>query len=488
MKPLKPMPRRRLNLLFAAFTLFVVCSLVDANATIGTVDAGGRRSTSSNYAMDVSMGGIGGISSAISPVTTTRHGYVGQLYEVTGMVVMATPSSVSESSNSQLSATATLNDATFLVVAGSNVNWSTPTFPIASIDATGLLTPASVYTDTTGTVSGYFLGASNSTTLLVIDTNPDNFGIYANDNIPDAWQIQYFGVNNQLGLAGADADGTGQDNLFKYLAGLNPTNPASVLRITAVTRSGNDVRVTWTDVGGHKYVLQSTKLAAGTRFSTNLFADAGPLITASGTGESTTNYVDVGAAYAPVLTAPGAAIGSTNIPSTVNTSATGTRGLADSSGNAISGGSLLMLGTFSISESVIQSNFYAGNLSAIMSAFTPYANAFTVSDGTGVSASWDVSLSAAGYGGQKIYLLAIDKHTFTAATHLGIFTAPSWVFPSDGDQISIDLEDVTDFVIGAHGGPLSVNVGLGPPYTFTDTARLSALPGRELFYRIRLVP
>jgi hypothetical protein len=171
----------------------------------------------------------------------------------------------------------------------------------------------------------------------------------------------------------------------------------------------------------------------------------------------------------------------------VDFSAIYTRGLADSLGQALPVGSLLMLGTFNIDEATIQSNFYAGNLSAIMSAFTPYTKSFAVGDGTGFPASWDVSLSAPGFAGQKIYLLAIDKPSLAAATDLGIFTAPSWVFPNDGDEIAIDLEDVTDFVVGAHGGPLTISLILGgETYTFSDTARLSVLPGRLLFYRVRL--
>jgi hypothetical protein len=147
-----------------------------------------------------------------------------------------------------------------------------------------------------------------------------------------------------------------------------------------------------------------------------------------------------------------------------------------------------MLGSFNISEATIQSNFYAGNVSAIMSAFTSYTNSFAVGDGTGLPATWAVSKSAAGVGGQKIYLLAVDKPSFAAATHLGIFTAPSWVFPADGGAITIDLEDVTNFVVGAPGGPLTIELGLGQTYTFSDTAKLSSLPGRFLFYRVRLVP
>jgi hypothetical protein len=52
------------------------------------------------------------------------------------------------------------------------------------------------------------------------------------------WQMQYFGsTNNPLAAPDADASGTGQNNLFKYTAGLNPTNPASVfvLQIGAIS-------------------------------------------------------------------------------------------------------------------------------------------------------------------------------------------------------------------------------------------------------------
>jgi hypothetical protein len=124
-----------------------------------------------------------------------------------------------------------------------------------------------------------------------------------------------------------------------------------------------------------------------------------------------------------------------------------------------------------------------------MSAFTPYGTAFAVGDGTGLPASWDVSRSAAGYGGQHIYLLAVDTPNLAKASQVGIFTAPSWVFPDDGGEIFIDLEDVTDFVVGTHDGPLTIKLPLDDAtYTFADTARLSALPGRSRFYRVRLEP
>jgi hypothetical protein len=52
---------------------------------------------------------------------------------------------------------------------------------------------------------------------------------------------------------------------------------------------------------------------------------------------------------------------------------------------------------------------------------------------------------------------------------------------------TIDLQDVTDLVSGAHGGSLTINQALSSS-TCTDTAQLSIVPGRMCFYRVRLVP
>ena len=59
--------------------------------------------------------------------------------------------------------------------------------------------------------------------LTVLNVNLDNFGTYAGDTLDDAWQVQYFGQPpNANAGPNADFDGTGQTNLFKYIAGLNP--------------------------------------------------------------------------------------------------------------------------------------------------------------------------------------------------------------------------------------------------------------------------
>jgi hypothetical protein len=62
---------------------------------------------------------------------------------------------------------------------------------------------------------------------------PDTVG----DGIPDLWRQAYFGgigiTTNDLSCATCDADATGQNNLFKYEAGLDPTNPAAIFKVTA---------------------------------------------------------------------------------------------------------------------------------------------------------------------------------------------------------------------------------------------------------------
>jgi PKD repeat protein len=341
--------------------------------------------------------------------------------------------------------------------------------PVASFTATptnGIAPLAVTFTDTsTGTVTNRFwnFGDGHSTNLAAstVAYTYSTGGLYTVTEI----------ISGPAGVSTNTQPG--------YITALD-------FRITAIAKEGSNIRVTWIGDGGHSYALQSTKLAAVAGFTPN-FADASPLIVLPGAGATSTNFLDIGAAYPPALPPPGGQTSTTStVASTIQSSAQYTRGLADSLGQAVPMGSELILGSFSISESTIQSNFYAGNLSAIMAAFTPYSNSFVVGDGTGVAASWDVSRSAAGFDGQQIYLLAVDKPTLPAATQLGIFTAPSWIFPSNGGTNTIDLEDVTDFVIGAHGGPLTISLPLNQTYTFSDTARLSALPGRVLFYRVRL--
>jgi hypothetical protein len=98
-----------------------------------------------------------------------------------------------------------------------------------------------------------------------------------NDGIPDSWRLRYFGtVYNQLSVSNADADGTGLNNWQKYLAGLNPTDPASVLNEgtdQAMAQSPQDHVIYWPSVNGQTYIIKrSNALFTGqwTAISTNI--------------------------------------------------------------------------------------------------------------------------------------------------------------------------------------------------------------------------
>ena len=84
------------------------------------------------------------------------------------------------------------------------------------------------------------------------------------NGLPDWWEQTYFGHltgTNPL----ADADHDGQSNLAEWLAGTDPTNPASVLRLTLVhTNGGGGFTVQWPSASGRYYrLLRSTNLVAG---------------------------------------------------------------------------------------------------------------------------------------------------------------------------------------------------------------------------------
>ena len=84
-----------------------------------------------------------------------------------------------------------------------------------------------------------------------------------------------------------DTDGDGQSNGSEALAGTDPLNPSSTFQMTSVVRTnGDNIRVDWTTVGGHSYVVQTNgNLGNGT------FHDLSGPIVVPGTAEGTTNYV-----------------------------------------------------------------------------------------------------------------------------------------------------------------------------------------------------
>jgi len=96
------------------------------------------------------------------------------------------------------------------------------------------------------------------------------------NGLPDWWELEYFG--HQTGTdPNADPDHDGMSNLAEWIAGTNPTNAASCLRLTMVSATNaNNVVVSWSSVAGKSYWLErSTNLLTGfSTISTNIAATA----------------------------------------------------------------------------------------------------------------------------------------------------------------------------------------------------------------------
>jgi len=215
------------------------------NYTIATdsTDAGGKRSTSTSYTNDGSAGGITGVSIVASPAETAKAGYLGQLYDVTGLVVNAGgATTVNETGTIQLAAWRLLDDTSLLAVNATAVTWGVVSGPVSSISTGGLATAATVYQNTAASVQGAFGGFSGTLNLTVLNTNPDNFGSYAGDGIDDAWQVQYFGLNNLNAGPTKDPDGDGQNNLFEFNVGTVPNDPNSRLQFRIESVSGQPLQ------------------------------------------------------------------------------------------------------------------------------------------------------------------------------------------------------------------------------------------------------
>lgn len=75
------------------------------------------------------------------------------------------------------------------------------------------------------------------------------------DGMDDDWEVAHFGNLSRDGAG--DQDNDGQTDLQEFLAGTDPTNGGSILRVLTVTpMSGGSTTVVWSAVVGRRYVVQ----------------------------------------------------------------------------------------------------------------------------------------------------------------------------------------------------------------------------------------
>jgi hypothetical protein len=241
-------------------------SSANYSVTTETVDAGGARSTGGIYTNDGTMGGVAGISTVSAPAGTAKHGYVGQLHEVTGLQVTASGTTVGEGSTLQLNAVQIYDDSTTASLNSGTVSWSVLGVPVVSISLDGLATAATVYQNTSTTVRGSFEGRTSDLGITVINLNSDDYGTYAGDLINDDWQVQYFGFDNPFAAPTLNPDGDLHNNRFEFLAGLIPTDPNSRFnfRVQAVPGLPGQKNLVFSPiVAGRTYTVKySTSLTA----------------------------------------------------------------------------------------------------------------------------------------------------------------------------------------------------------------------------------
>ncbi|MCC6823358.1 MAG: hypothetical protein IT579_21720, partial [Verrucomicrobia subdivision 3 bacterium] len=164
------------------------------------------------------------------------------------------------------------NGANFTVLSG-----GTPVLgAFANVPSGGALTTTEGYARFTVLYAG--ASTVRLTDLVIVDTDADR--------LPNWWEDQFGLSKTNAADATLDLDGDGASNLNEFLAGTKPNDAASVFRIIALEREADNLRLTWSTVGGMSYRVQTNGDVS------KAFTDSSPLIPAPGAGESVTNFVD----------------------------------------------------------------------------------------------------------------------------------------------------------------------------------------------------
>ena len=138
--------------------------------------------------------------------------------------------------------------------------------------------------------SSDFMDTGNWSETVIYQVNVT--GDSNHDGIPDAWCLKY-GLDplatNGTSHATGSADGSGIDNLYKYIADLDPTNPVSQLKVTDIGMLPQGIRIGWKGgIWARQYLEVRQTLGGTTEQWTAVFTNLPPTATV-------TNIIDAGA-------------------------------------------------------------------------------------------------------------------------------------------------------------------------------------------------
>jgi hypothetical protein len=138
------------------------------------------------------------------------------------------------------------------------------------------------------------IAVDSTGTLFVADTSNNRISKGVAVTPFELWQLEYFGCTTCPNAApDADPLGKGMSNWNQFLVGLNPTNPASVFRVTGLRPTGSDLVITWKTAGRGTNVVQATDSILNGGLSNSFYDISGPIIIST-TGDTTTNYTYLG--------------------------------------------------------------------------------------------------------------------------------------------------------------------------------------------------
>lgn len=184
-----------------------------------TTQAGGGSRETPRYTLDDAVGGWAQLSASASG-NWVKPDFCGALVDPVQLEVISPAPSIGEGQTFQLASRLRCDDGS-LLSEGFTTDWQVEAGPLLE-SGDGWVTGQPVYRHSNAIARATSAGLSGQTTLQVLNTHLDNFGLYAGDQVDDAWQVNNFGLDNPLALGPADPDHDGTDNLYEFTTDTNP--------------------------------------------------------------------------------------------------------------------------------------------------------------------------------------------------------------------------------------------------------------------------